>query len=233
MSRPYSAALLATVRKAMKRRGLNVAALAKELDLPRRELRPILRGAAPLPVDLFFAMVESLQLTPQELGVPSGLAQVVEEEEQEDAAQQRLEPALALHSDADDDAGPQEVALADPDGPQAAEIMRLGFALGVDMHLVLRTAALQGSGVPESTLARFPEHLPISLDAAYHHHYRARYHADALELRLGFDRIRTCLFPWAAIERITLVPEPPDEAPQEPAPQPEEPGRPGLRLVKT
>jgi transcriptional regulator with XRE-family HTH domain len=70
----YSTALLARVREGMKRRGLNRAALAKRLGMDRRELRAVLAEREPLTVDQFFAMVEALELSPLELGVPADLA---------------------------------------------------------------------------------------------------------------------------------------------------------------
>jgi transcriptional regulator with XRE-family HTH domain len=241
----YSAMLLARVRDAMKRRGMNRAALAKRLGVDRRELRAVLAEREPLTVDQFFAMVEALELSPVELGLPAdlaGLAQAQAADAEEAARAEEVEeaaqpeevahaPVLAL---AVEDGAPEPV-LVDPDGPQAAEILRLGFALGIDMTFGCATEEVRSSGVPEVVLARFPELLPIRLDAAYHHANRAQYQDEGLVLRLSFDRVRTCLFPWSAIRHITLFPEPPLESEdvEAPQPDPEPSGGPALRLVKS
>jgi transcriptional regulator with XRE-family HTH domain len=242
----YSDMLLTRVREGMKSRGLNRAAFAKRLGVDRRELRAVLAGKAPLTVDQFFAMVEALELSPLELGLPADLAGLAEEAEAEAEAEAAapelpveeapqpdpvLPPQLAL---ADGEPEPEPV-LVDPDGPQAAEILRLGFALGIDMTFGCATDEVRESGVPEVVLSRFPELLPIRMDAAYHHANRAQYLEEGLVLRLSFDRVRTCLFPWSAIRHVTLFPEPPlePEGLEEPPPEPEPGVGPALRLVKS
>lgn len=248
----YSDLLLTRVREGMKRRGWNRAALAKEMRVDRRKLRAVLAGREALTVDDMFAMIEALQLTPTELGLPADLVNAVEQGEETPAAADEpkpeppeapasetpegvdaVGPALSIADQTADDHG---VTLVDPDGPQAAEILRLGFALGVDMHFVCAIDQLHGSGVPESVLGRFPELLPVKLDAAYHRHNRAQYLPEGLHLRLSFDRIRSCLFPWSSIRQVTLFPEPPLEPdlPLDPETESEAmPPGPTLRLVKS
>ena len=249
----YSTALLARVRDGMKRRGLNRAALAKRLDMDRRELRAVLAEREPLTVDQFFAMVEALELSPLELGVPADLAGLTldlddagavaegsppeppsepEEPAQDDEPSNDGPPRLALAEEVEE----PELMLVDPDGPQAAEMLRLGFALGVDITFGCATEEVRDSGVPESVLARFPELLPIRLDAAFHHANRAEYADEGLVLRLSFDRVRNCLFPWSAIRQVTLFPEPPfePEVDDEPPAVDDPPsGGATLRLVKS
>jgi len=248
----YSSALLARVRDGMKRRGLNRAALAKRLGMDRRELRAVLAEREPLTVDQFFAMVEALELSPLELGVPADLAGLSldlddagaseapppepptepEDPRQDDEPSADGPPRLALAVEAEE----PELMLVDPDGPQAAEMLRLGFALGIDITLGCATDEVRDSGVPESVLDSFPELLPIRLDAAFHHANRAEYLDEGLLLRLSFDRVRSCLFPWSAIRHVTLFPEPPlePEADDEPPPVDESPsGGATLRLVKS
>ncbi len=239
----YSSALLARVREGMKSRGLNRAALAKRLGMDRRTLRAVLAEREPLTVDGFFAMVEALELSPTELGLPADLAGLEPEEESpvEDAEVEpeldepvrpdpAVPPTLSLATPVEE----PEPVLVDPDGPQAAELLRLGFALGIDMTFACATEEVQESGVPASVLARFPDLVPIRLDAAYHHANRAQYLDEGLLLRLSFDRVRNCLFPWSAIRHVTLFPEPPfaPEPGEEPEPE-DEPGEGGtvLRLV--
>jgi transcriptional regulator with XRE-family HTH domain len=247
----YSELLLARVREGMKRRGLNRAALAKQLGVERRHLRSVLAGRTPLTVDEMFAMIEALQLTPTELGLPAELVGTLDAGDAPDASdgepsdgevpvdetpegQGSATPKLAVADLPPPDAG---VTLVDPDGPQAAEILRLGFALGVDMHFVCAVDQLRYSGVPETVLARFPELLPIKLDAAYHHAHRAQYLPDGLHLRLSFDRIRSCVFPWSCIRQVTLFPEAPLESDLSEDPETESElmpmGGPTLRLVKS
>ncbi|MBN1336090.1 MAG: helix-turn-helix transcriptional regulator [Deltaproteobacteria bacterium] len=206
--------LLARIREGLKRRGWNTAVLASKIGVERPRLRQILAGRVPLTVDAFSAMVEAMQFTPEEMGLPAGLA-----------AEDRGAP---------DDAGP-EIATPlqpegaalwapDPDGIQAEQCLRLGFACGIDMLFHARTADLRTSGVPRAVLDRFPQRVPIRLEAAYHPYNRARYLPEGVELRLSFDGVYTCVFPWSAIEQVVFLPEPP-VAPAEPA----EPPR--LRLV--
>ncbi|MFH1467550.1 MAG: hypothetical protein ABIO70_24405 [Pseudomonadota bacterium] len=231
-----SAALLATVRGGMKRRGLNTAALAARVKQERPLVRSVLAGRTPLTVDLLFAMIEALELTPEELGLPPGTvaARLAMEPQPPEPAEPPEPPAVAD--------GPRIVAEEegaapfepDEDAPQAREVLRLGFALGIDMQLVCTTSRLGSSGLPEEILKRFPDMVPLKLDAAYHFANRARYLEEGLELRLSFDRVRTCLLPWSAIRQITLLPEPPEETQEEPRPpEPQPGGGPVLRLVRS
>ena len=227
-----SATLLATVREGIKRRGLNTAALATRLRQDRPLVRSVLAGRTPLTVDLLFAMIEALELTPEELGLPPGT--VAARLAMEAPAEPAAEPAVAAGprvAPAEEEPAP---FAPDEDAPQAREVLRLGFALGIDMQLVCVTSRLSSSGLPEEVLKRFPDLVPLKLDAAYHFANRARYLDEGIELRLSFDRVRTCLLPWAAIRQITLLPEPPEQTQEEPEPSAPEPGGgPVLRLVRS
>jgi hypothetical protein len=90
-----------------------------------------------------------------------------------------------------------------PMGIQAEQLIRLGFALGVDILFTAETKYLKESHVPESILKKFDPKMPIRLDAAYHHHYRPNYFDDGLEVRLSFDALYTCFFPWHSIDQVT------------------------------
>jgi len=225
-----SAVLLQRVREGMKRRGLNTAALAGKVREDRALVRSVLAGRKPLTVDLLFALVEGLELTPDELGMPPGtVAERLGLPEPPGAQPDRSMPPRVLPADESAEGGSFEI---DDLAPQAREILRCGFALGVDMHLVCTTSRLGASGIPEEILKRFPDLVPIKLDAAYHHANRARYLPEGVELRLSFDRVRTCLLPWASIRQITLLPEAPEETQEEDlAPPRPAPGGPTLRLV--
>jgi transcriptional regulator with XRE-family HTH domain len=244
-----SAVLLVRVREGMKRRGLNTAALAAKAGAERGLVRSVLAGRKPLTVDLLFALIEALQFTPEELGLPAG--SVADRMDLSvpgracPSAPERSAPPAPPPCAADRSLPPHLVAPPDmPEGnaafdlddqaPQAREILRCGFALGVDMHLVCTTSRLGTSGIPGEVLKRFPDLVPIKLDATYHHANRARYLPEGLELRLSFDRVRTCLLPWASIRQITLLPEPPEETQEEDlAPPRPGSGGPTLRLVRS
>jgi len=123
---------------------------------------------------------------------------------------------------------------ADPYGNHAAQAMHLGLALGCDLHLVLDSAKIQESGVPRSVLAQFPERLPVRLDAAFHRHHDLRFLPEAVQMTLSFDALYTCVFPWDAIQQVTIFPLPPelDEPEEEPEEEPEPTSRRGhLRLL--
>ena len=112
---------------------------------------------------------------------------------------------------------PVGLSELNPYGNHAEQILRLGFALGCDIHVVLHTDRLDESGIPSSTIDQFPELLPIKLDAAYHHHNDPRFLPDAIVLVLSFDSLYTTTIPWEAFDQITLIPIEP-ELPEIPDP---------------
>jgi hypothetical protein len=123
------------------------------------------------------------------------------------------------------------------------QVLQLGFALGIDLFVLLDVRQLAGSNVPPAVLQRFPDTLPIKLEARYHAHNRPRYRDDTLEIVLSFDALYTCTFPWTAFREVRfLLPEeplrvaPPTSGPETPAPPEPDPPRPGggpfLRVVK-
>ena len=99
----------------------------------------------------------------------------------------------------------------DPYGNHAQQALQLGFALGCDMFVVFDTSLILESGVPRASLERYSKTLPIRLDAAYHRHYAPKYLPQGVQLTLSFDALHTCLFPWAAIQQVTLFPLPPSD----------------------
>ena len=74
------------------------------------------------------------------------------------------------------------------------------------MLLVCKTEELGDSGIPPHIKAKF-DRLPIRLDAEYHRYNQPQYTKDYLQLRLSFDAIYTCVFPWKSIEQLTFFPE--------------------------
>lgn len=230
-SRP-SEPLLALIRKVARKRGLNTAALARAAELQRGHLKHVLAGSQPLTVDELIKLAQVLELGPAELGaVPMGDLDLGAEDDQDDAAQPVASlpggnAALAMVG-SDDDADPIGAA-ANPYGNQSEQILRLGLALGTDIHMVMETAQIEDSGVPRTVLSQYKERLPIRLDAAFHRHHDLRFLPEAVQITLSFDALYTCVFPWGAIQQITLFPLPPDLD----APEPEEeqpPEGPGMR----
>ena len=117
----------------------------------------------------------------------------------------------------------------DPYGNHAEQILRLGFALGCDMHVVLHSERLAGTGVPDDTLKQFPDLLPIKLDAEYHHHNDPRFTPDGLQIVLSFDALYTTVIPWIAFAQITMIPLEPELVD---IPEPPPGNRPQLRLIE-
>lgn len=199
--------LLAFLRDSMRRKRVNTAMLAERVGVDRGELKQRLAGAADLTVDEFIRIADALQIGPAQLGV-AGTA-----------------PTAPPTGEVANEWEP------DPTGKIARQVLRLGFALGIDLFVVFDTRGLESSGVPPAVLARFPEQLPIKLDAKYHVHNRPRFLDDAFECMLSFDALYTCTFPWSAFRQVTFhLPQDDGEAP----PPSSEPSRPGghLRVVK-
>lgn len=211
MAVPPSEPLLALLRDVIRKKRLTTAELADKLQVDRAMLKHQLAGKEPLTVDDFIRLSTALELTPQQLGVadlpepPLTLAAVGE------APEPGREP------------GP------DPLGNLPRQVLELGFALGIDLFLLLDTAQLGDSRVPPPVRARFPDSLPIRLEAKFHRHNKPRFLDDAFECTLSFDALYTCTFPWTAFRQVTF--NLPTEQERE-APQPPKPAGPHLRLVK-
>ncbi len=207
--------LLKLIRDAARKKGWNTSTLANEAKLDRSRLKQVLAGREPMTVDELIQLSNAMELGIDDLsGRP-------------DTAPEGAPAPLQLSPLAADAA-----ALPDPFGNHAEQIFRLGFALGCDIFFTADTEHLEGSGVPKTVLSRFDTALPIRLESAFHRHNDPQYSEEGVLLRLSFDAICTCLFPWAAIKQITLYPH----APPEPEPEEEEPETGGkvvhLRLVE-
>ncbi len=205
------------IRETAAKRGLNTAALANEAGVPRSELKQVLAGSATLSVDMLVALAGVLELGPEDLAILG-----VQEEEVETSTRQPLSPIREQST-------LTELPTLDPYGNHAEQILRLGFALGCDVHVVLQSDRLEEAGIPASTLEQFPDLLPIKLDAAYHHHNDPRFLPDAVVLTLSFDALYTATIPWEAFDQITLIPIEP-ELPE--LPEPPTASGPHLRLVE-
>ena len=103
------------------------------------------------------------------------------------------------------------------------QLILYGFALGCDMLLICATDQLSQSNIPQKVLERFSPRMPIQLDAKYHQFNHPTYTKEGVSIRLSFDALYTCFFPWSSIEQIIFKPVCADEE------EPPEP--PQLRLV--
>jgi transcriptional regulator with XRE-family HTH domain len=201
------------LREAADDRGLNTAALAKAAKIGRSELKQVLSGQLPLTVDMFVGLAETLALGATDFYTLTAMVQTPP-----------AAPALSPVAHNEREALP----LADALGNHASQTLRLGFALGCDMIFMLRTSDLTQSGIPEAVREKFPDHLPIRLDAAFHSHNDPRFLPESLGIKLSFDSIYSCDIPWEAFVQITLIPL--ATGPAEPAAEP--PGGAHLRLVE-
>ncbi|MEC8422334.1 MAG: helix-turn-helix transcriptional regulator [Myxococcota bacterium] len=230
--------LLQLLRDVARKKGLNTAALAKAADIPRGRLKHVLSGSEPLTVDELIALSQALEISAGDMaGLPTELpsADAVDEEPTgpEAVPLRRGGAALATLDD-----GPPPIEV-NPYGNHAEQMLMLGFGLGCDIHVVLDGSQLEGTGIPTATLERFPERLPLHLEAAYHRHHDPRFLPESIQLTLSFDALYTCSLPWAAFQQVTLFPLPPEppEAPepesaQEPVPPPSGRRTSHLRLVE-
>jgi hypothetical protein len=170
-------------------------------------------------VDELILLTQALELSPADLGLPS-----------DDAYDP---PDVDLTEEGDVGLG----AAIDPFGNQPRQLFEVGFALGCDFFFRAAVDQLEGSGVPPAVLERYAGgDLPIKLDAQYHRYNEPRFENDGLGIKLSFDDVYECFFPWSAFRQIVFFPAPPPVVP-EPEPEPEEPppgkGRPPfLRLVE-
>ncbi len=230
MARP-SEPLLKLLRDALKKRGLSTSELASRAGVERGELKRRLTGAEDLTVDQFIAIAQALDLQKEMAGLV-GAAPAPEPETEEEgtvAGTESVSPIHTLRTQAEEPADP----AFDPFANAPRELVRAGFTWGYDLFLHFDVKQLNGSGVPEAVLTKFPEVLPIRLESRWHRHNRPEFGADAFTVILSFDILRTCTFPWSSLRTVQFtIPEeavPPPSAPPPPEPTPL---RPALRLVK-
>jgi transcriptional regulator with XRE-family HTH domain len=189
--------LIRLIRETATKRGLNTAALATEAGVSRSELKHVLAGGGSLTVDMLVLLAGVLDLGQDEL---AALSISSPEDEAEPHSLQAVRRQTSL----------TDLPVLDPYGNHAEQILRLGFALGCDIHVVLQSDRLDECGLPSATLDQFPDLLPIKLDAAYHHHNDPRFFPDGVQLTLSFDSLYTCTIPWEAFEQLTLIPLEPE-----------------------
>ncbi len=202
--------LLRHLRAALDRRQMSVAELARVASLDRARLRRTLKGTEELTVDELMAIASTMELTPEDLGL-KGMPDVPD-----------AEPDLIV-------APPPFQPVVDRWGNQPSQLFAIAFEFGIDFVFSADANELGGSGVPDAVLAKHRDRdLVIRLDAAYHRHNDPRPGPDVIRLKLGFDRLVDCAFPWSAIRQVTLFPA----IPQAQNAPPPEPKRPHLRLVE-
>ena len=222
------------LRKSIDARGWNTATVAQKLGVDRKAVRALLAGKRSLTVDAAADILRVLDLSEDELsvviGAVGGMVELSDAEvESTDATEGRIRPVPDVEVEAVLPPGFQ----LDPYGNHTDQILRIGFALGVDVHLLARINLLEESGIPKLVLDQYSDYLPIRLDAAIHTYVKPRFFPDGVQLVLSFDTLRTCHLPWDSIEQVTLVPAALE--PEEPDPEiAEEPTKgPHLRLVKS
>ncbi|MDP2305947.1 MAG: helix-turn-helix transcriptional regulator [Pseudomonadota bacterium] len=212
-SRP-SDPLLAFLRDAIRKKGLNTAELAVRTGLDRARLKHRLAGNEDLTVDDLIALSKALELTPAELG----LAGV-------DGADTPIDTLI--------EAPVAPLPGPDPFGNLSRQVVEHGFALGVDLFFVLDTPQLAGSGIPRQVLEEQREQLRLRMDARWFPQNKARFLDEALVCMLSFDSLYECTLPWSAFRSVTFLLPAEAHIPQSPEPPaPPRPAAPFLRIVK-
>ncbi|MES2641499.1 MAG: helix-turn-helix transcriptional regulator [Myxococcota bacterium] len=212
-SRP-SDPLLAFLRDAVRKKGLNTAELAARTGLDRAKLKHSLAGHEDLTVDDLIALSKALELTPAELG----LAGV-------EGADTPIDTLVA--------APPEPIAGPDPFGNLSRQVVEHGFALGIDLFLVLDTTQLVGSGIPRQVLDEQREQLRLRMEARWFPQNKARFLDDAMVCMLSFDALYECTLPWSAFRSVTFLLPAEAHVPTTPEPPaPVRPAAPFLRIVK-
>jgi hypothetical protein len=203
--------------------------MAQQIGLERTRLKKVLAGQEPMTVDELIQISESLELDAQALAqlksppvTPPPDKGSIAERKQTDPPTEESSAAIPFHH-----------SLPDPYGNHAEQLMQMAFDLGCDIFCHLDSSLIKESGIPESVQSRFPEFLPLRLEAVYHHHNQPVFKPNGLQLLLSFDSLYTCTLPWACFQQITLFPirwEPTEEEPIEESPEPAG-DVPHLRLV--
>ena len=210
--------LYSLIQKGMQTKSLNTASLSQNLGVERKQLKRILNGSSPLTVRNFLRISQLLDL--QETLMQ---AQQTSPQPEENTSTETPQIARITAEKS------EELWAPAPLGNHAEQLIQLGFALGCNMLLLCRTASLNNSKVPKAVLERFQPRIPIQLEAEYHQYNKPQYYPEGLEIRLSFDALYTCFFPWNSIEQVSFFPLF-DEDPQADDSE-DTPERPTLRLV--
>lgn len=211
--------LLQHLRALIGDRGLSTGELAERSGISAPHLLAALSGISPMTVDELLLITQALELDPTDLvqldggdadlyDLPLGDAPSLDE------------PALA--------------DALDPSGNHIMQLFEVGFGLGCDFFFHADGSQLGESGLPRSVEERYRSTvLPIKLDAAFHVYNEPRYSPEGIHLKLSFDDVYDCFFPWSSVQRVIFTPLPPPEPDQpEPHDDPSTPSAPFLRLVE-
>lgn len=211
-----SAQLLNILQQTIKARNQNTASLSQLTKMPRKQIKRILSGQEPLTVDALAILANALEINAESLhrfGI-------------EPPTKTKKSANLKLATPKENYT--EENWTPDPYGNHHEQLMRMGFALGINFWLVMDTKKIQNSGVPKYVLEKHSPMLRIQLEAQYHPYIEPKYSQHSISLRLSFDALYTCEFPWEGIVQIIFIP-PVQEPPQE---QSQPPKRPTLRVIK-
>ncbi len=218
--------LLGILREAARKRQLSTPVLAEQTGIERGALKRKLSGTDDLTVDEFLLLAQAMDLQ-------SEMAGLVGRASAEGDVPRTLRSVQPPVVDEPPPMEPERAYGLDPYGNAARQLVEGGFALGLDMFVHLDRAQIEHSGVPRQVLAdkRFASLLPIRLEPRFHKHNAPQFLDDELVLRLSFDALYTCHFPWSALRQVTFT-LPEEEPPRAEPPAPKTPARPVLRLVK-
>ena len=207
--------IIALILQVMNTQGINTATLAKKVGLDKRLLKKILSGQEVLTVDQLMLISAAIELSEEYLEQLNFRPPVSSSES----------PQLPTLESIEVNWEPE------PNSIHARQLLKMGFALGADILFTAKSDTLSGFGIPDTILAQpqFQPKIPIRLDAAYHQYYKPMYSDDGVEIRLSFDAVYTCFFPWHSIDRISFFVE--EEAPA-PIEQDDATPAPFLRVIK-
>ncbi len=216
--------LLALVREAIRKRGLTTSEVAERASIERGALKRRLSGSEDLTVDEFLRLAQALDLQ-QEVANLAGAPP--------DTGPRTLRAVGPAVIDEPPPFEPDRVFGLDPYGNVGKQLVEQGFALGLDMFVYFERARIENSGVPRAVLAdkRFAEALPIRFEPRWHRHNAPEFHDEELVVRLSFDALYTCHFPWSSVRSVNFT-VPDESLPPVPPPEEKKAARPMLRLVK-
>lgn len=216
----------------LQERNMTTSALAKATGKDKKEIKKILSGTLPLTVDDLSAFGAALNLTDTDLqqfmpNATLATSATTSTESDEESATDSHGPQLSITTN-QEDVDSEINWTPNPVGNHSEQALRLGFALGCNLFFVANTKFLSNSGIPDTVIKQYGEKIPIRLDSDFFHHYRPEYLSTGLEIRLSFDAVYTCFFPWESFEQITFFVE---DEPVEEESSDEQGGQPFLRIV--
>lgn len=203
----------------LQEKNMTTGALAKAIGKNKKEIKNVLSGKSPLTVDDLSLIGATLEISDRDLQQFMPIPEESTPQEKNHTPENEPTPTFKINRQ---DA---EVWTPNPVGTHSEQALKLGFALGCNLFFVANTEHLQDSGIPEKVLKQFGDKIPIRLDSDFFHHYRPEYFEEGVEIRLSFDAVYTCFFPWHTLEQVTFFVQ--DDAPE---PKPTSSG-PTLRIV--